>query len=315
MSNESKIAAIIVTFNRKSLLEKSICGLLNQTILLKGIIIIDTASNDGTFELLKEKEFINNPIIHYYRINDDIGLSSGLAEALRIAYNKGFDWFWLIDDDLVAKKDALQKLVNSEIFFKENTGMLTGIILDEENNPVYRSRPAKRFRLARLKPNIYPNKKDYALPYFRIDRAVSIGMLIPSRVIEKCGFPNKGFFIWHTDLDYSIRINKYFKMYCIPNCQFNHYETMSVSEHAVFGYTYRLIPKNALWKDYDIKRNRIFIQIQYSHLAPALIIILLYLIFWISTSVIYGDAKLQRISITLKAVFDGVSGRLGKISK
>lgn len=315
MQNHLKIAAIIVTYNRKQLLDRCLQCLLNQIRPLDAIIIIDNSATDGTPELLKEKGYLTNSVIDYHRMTENIGIAGGLAEGLKIGCRKNFDWFWSIDDDMCAEKDALFQLVSSDMFDKEKTGFLTGVILDENGNILFKSQPAKDFNLTRIKPSVFPKRRDYTLPYFRIKRVSYGGMLVNRQAIEKIGLPDKEFFIWHDDMDFSLRITKYFEAYCIPKCRLRHYETISAPERNIFGYPYRLLPKNALWKDYYGKRNRIFIQVKYSRPVTSLIITIIYFIFWTFAILIYGDNKPKRIWITIKAVADGLRGKLGKITQ
>ena len=49
-----KISAIIVTFNRKELLEKCFNAVSSQSVDLTRIYIIDNCSNDGTDQLVKK---------------------------------------------------------------------------------------------------------------------------------------------------------------------------------------------------------------------------------------------------------------------
>ena len=55
---KNKIAAIVVTFNRKELLLECIHSLINQTYCLDTIFIIDGPSTDGTPEHLLECNLI-----------------------------------------------------------------------------------------------------------------------------------------------------------------------------------------------------------------------------------------------------------------
>ena len=314
MLKNPKIAAIIVTYNRKQLLDQCLRSLFNQIRPLDAIIIIDNVSTDDTPELLKDKGYLTNPVLNYYRMPENLGISGGFAEGLKIGYQKGFDWFWSIDDDLFVEPDALSQLVNSDVFVKEKVGVLAGVILDENGKILFKSQPAKRFNLSRIKPNIYPTKDDYNKPYFRIERTVSIGMLVARRTIAKAGIPNKDFFIWHDDVDFSLRITKHFEMYCIPRSHLWHFETITTPQRIILGYPYRLLPKDSLWKDYYGKRNRVFIQIKYTKPATVLIITMIYSIFWIFATLAYGDNKSKRIWITLHAILNGLRGKLGKIS-
>ena len=54
VSNNKKVMAVIVTFNRKDLLHECIEELLNQDYDNCHILVIDNASTDGTEESIKK---------------------------------------------------------------------------------------------------------------------------------------------------------------------------------------------------------------------------------------------------------------------
>jgi len=60
--NKEKIAAVVVTYNRKQLLGECLNALLVQSYPLDAIYIIDNASTDGTPEYLMEKGFIDKQL-------------------------------------------------------------------------------------------------------------------------------------------------------------------------------------------------------------------------------------------------------------
>ena len=62
---QNKIVAVVVTFNRKALLNKCVHHILNQTIKAVDVLVIDNASTDGTAEMIQE-EFGNNDRVKYY---------------------------------------------------------------------------------------------------------------------------------------------------------------------------------------------------------------------------------------------------------
>ena len=49
-----KVAAIVVTYNRKQLLQECLNAILNQTAEVERIIVINNASTDGTEDLFKK---------------------------------------------------------------------------------------------------------------------------------------------------------------------------------------------------------------------------------------------------------------------
>lgn len=91
MEGDVKVAAVVVTYNRKELLRECLNALLNQTRPLDEIIVIDNASTDGTQEMIA-KEF---PYITYVLMSENIGGAGGFHEGMKLAYEKGYDWIWV----------------------------------------------------------------------------------------------------------------------------------------------------------------------------------------------------------------------------
>ncbi len=131
MKNKKEtVCAIVVTYNRKKLLIECLESLQSQTRTLECIYIIDNASTDGTPELLKENGFIqqlppqpldkpwevehkkNGISISYVRMNENTGGAGGFYEGVKRGYEKGFDWLWLMDDDVEPINTALETMVS-----------------------------------------------------------------------------------------------------------------------------------------------------------------------------------------------------------
>ena len=52
IKNVEDISVVIPTYNRCDLLKRAICSVLNQTIKIKEIILIDNGSTDNTYEMI-----------------------------------------------------------------------------------------------------------------------------------------------------------------------------------------------------------------------------------------------------------------------
>ncbi|MCS7279986.1 MAG: glycosyltransferase, partial [Thermodesulfobacteriaceae bacterium] len=131
------VCAVVVTYNRKKLLLECLEAIRRQTSPVQGIYIIDNASTDGTPEFLREngyirelppenlaepweREFtIENLVdgqeirVHYVRMHENTGSSGGYHEGVKRAYEKGYDWLWLMDDDVEPTSHTLHKLIHS----------------------------------------------------------------------------------------------------------------------------------------------------------------------------------------------------------
>ena len=70
-----KVAAIVVTYNRKKLLLENIKALLAQTYRNLDILIIDNCSTDGTKDAIQE--YIKNKSIIYVNTGSNLGGDGG----------------------------------------------------------------------------------------------------------------------------------------------------------------------------------------------------------------------------------------------
>ena len=105
-----EIIAIVVTYNRLSLLKESINALLNQTRPLNKIIIVDNHSTDGTSDYLANLANENN-IFQIVTMEQNVGGSGGFSEGVKQAACAHADWMWLMDDDTIPQEDALERLL------------------------------------------------------------------------------------------------------------------------------------------------------------------------------------------------------------
>src|SRR6056297_937190 len=124
MNNE--IAAVVVTFNRLKLLKKVINNIKNQTHKPDSIIIVNNSSTDGTTEWLEKQQGLD--VIH----QDNLGSSGGQYTGFKAAYDKGFEFLWIMDDDVVPEKDCLENLIKHH---KNNKQVLAPLRYSIDNSP------------------------------------------------------------------------------------------------------------------------------------------------------------------------------------
>lgn len=251
------VAAVVVTFNRKDLLIECLEALLRQTRPVDRIIIIDNASTDGTEELLQEHNYIHNALISYVKLPENTGGAGGFHEGVKRAYDAGYDWIWLMDDDGLPEIHSLQNLlVHSNIKSiaaiccvvksKQNNGNLafTLPILDNKGKPLLfkRKKSIKSFQdLIEL--------SDAGITYQW--GSFFNGVLVKSEVIKKAGNVDKRLFIWGDEVDFMFRLMKHGEVFTVLDAVFTHPEQANT--------------KPPLWKIYYGFRNILYINNKYSN--------------------------------------------------
>jgi len=232
MVNEKEtICAVVVTYNRKELLLECLEALRKQTRSVQGIYLIDNASTDGTPKLLFEKGYIkelppenltepwekefeiknltDGEIIklHYVRIHENTGGAGGFHEGAKRAYEKGYDWLWLMDDDAEPKEDALFLLMKYKDF--KNVTVICPLIVHKETGKIENNHHKIFTRFMEEKPVVEElNPLKVKGKILKIQANAFVGPLIHRRGISKAGFPMKELFIWGDDTEYTFRLNR-----------------------------------------------------------------------------------------------------------
>lgn len=203
-----RVCALIVTRNRKNLLEEVLQGLKHQKRPPEAILVVDNASTDGTSELLS-RVF---PEVHVLRLPENLGGAMGFSVGMRWAVERRFDWVWVMDDDTVPTSEALERLfVAAEHLKRENPAVLASRVLWVDGS---------------LHPMNYPWPKP--LPIWRYLRFRSMGfppirwaayssVLIATWALERYGFPCPEFFVRTDDLEHTGRILRHEKGFWVLN--------------------------------------------------------------------------------------------------
>lgn len=274
------ICAIVVTHNRKDLLLECLDAIRKQTKPVDAIFIIDNFSQDGTAELLYKYGYINNlpnniikepweiecqinnlltdePIIIYYtKLPKNTGGAGGFYEGIKNAYERGYKWFWLLDDDSIPHNNCLKELFKAIYSLKKFTpfypyiGFLCSKVLWTDGTPHLMNLPQLSPIVNNFPFNIFEDTGIYL-----VAGASFVSLLIKRDIIEKVGYPIKEFFIWGDDLEFTYRIIKngyigiYVKNSIVIHKSINNYSSNMVKENDI-KYFYKI--RNNL---YILKRN------------------------------------------------------------
>ncbi len=210
--------AVVVTFNRQRLLEEAVDSLLAQTIKPQSIIVIDNASTDGTNALFTTGRFSNEAVIDYHRMTENSGGAGGFAEGVRVAAQHRFDWLSLSDDDAIFNADYFEKL-SDEIEASQNVSAFAGkVVLPDTRIQVDQRQIIRnwdRLKTYALTETDYDDARD-------IDVFTFCGAFIKMNLVRKIGVPNKDFFIWGDDIEYSLRVRQTSAIRLVPQAVLVH---------------------------------------------------------------------------------------------
>lgn len=199
---QSNIAAIVVTYNRSSLLRECIDALKGSSVAVD-IVVVNNASTDDTEEMLRSE--IENKTIVYYNTGKNLGGAGGYNYGMKKAYELGYEYFWLMDDDTIVNKDSLNKLLEARGKIHNNYGFLSSMALWIDGTECKMNQHTIADDWNNLKKLI----QEGIVP---VRTATFVSFLVHRDTVKKVGYPITEYFIWGDDTEYSQRISVKYKM-------------------------------------------------------------------------------------------------------
>lgn len=254
-----KVDAVIVTYNRLPKLKYALECYDKQTTSFRTLIIVDNCSTDGTIEFLKKWEIqhakYNKHVIY---LPSNIGGSGGFYEGERYAMTLNPDWVYVADDDAYPEDRMVEKFERFYALHKENKiAAICTSVWDMTDSIMKECRSHITFinSIFEIKP---ATDEEYQMPFFEFNCLSYVGCFISSKALSEKGLVNKDFFIYQDDVDHSLRLNQYGKMYCIPDMKVIHDSVPAIH------MTNDALSK-VLWKEYYAVRNRAYMLLKYNY--------------------------------------------------
>lgn len=102
-----KVAAVICNYNKKDYVTECIQSVTESAFEDLDIVVVDNASADGSAECIRDrfgdrvKLFVNE---------ENLGGSGGFNVGIRYALEKGYEYVWCLDNDVLADENAVGEL-------------------------------------------------------------------------------------------------------------------------------------------------------------------------------------------------------------
>ena len=294
-----RVCAIVVTYNRRNLLRECLLSLQAQAHRVDTILVVNNASTDGTAELLRA-DFPHLPVL---TLAENVGGAGGFHAGMKWAYEQGYDWLWLMDDDGRAAPDCLEKLLAHA---RPNSVMV----------PVQQDSSGRLYGISEWRNNLFEVTDrivEGKQPVSGKFTFAFVGPLIARTIVEKVGLPNKDFFIWFDDHEYALRIQTKTdaEIVVVPDAIFFHDFGGKKREVSFLGRR-SLRAVQPAWKGYYGVRNHLYTVTRTRHHPQEIAVYFLLQIRHLAGELIFEPDRWERARMRLMGIRDGALGRLGK---
>jgi rhamnopyranosyl-N-acetylglucosaminyl-diphospho-decaprenol beta-1,3/1,4-galactofuranosyltransferase len=206
--------AIVVTYNRRALLEECLQALRDQSRPPDEVIVVDNASTDGSARMVRERF----PEMTLEALPENVGGAGGFHHGLRLGHARGHDWLWLMDDDTIATPEALERLLGA---LDRLNGLPEPAMLGSKAVWTDGNWHPMNFVGARLAD--YPGFLEASIKGLISVRTMTfVSLLVKSDAVRRYGLPHKHYFIWSDDIEWTARVLMHERGYLVADSVVEH---------------------------------------------------------------------------------------------
>lgn len=289
------ICAVVLTYNRRELLDECLAAISAQTHKCDRIVVIDNASTDGTFEMLAVKW---SERVEVHSLPKNVGAAGGFNIGMRLAYRTGADAIWVMDDDVIPEPDALARLIaaNRLLELREISAPFVISTARTPRGHVTNVPDIDRGRNS-LAYHRWPELLEHKM--IPVRRATFVSILLPRATFDRYGLPIADMFIWGEDTEFTLRVTRQQPGYMVGDSRAVHVRAMdgnlnirTETNPARIGYHYHYI-RNSVYtiRSYAHRRTLVRHLVKKAGLCFSLCM----------------DKEFQKARIVLKGVVDGMT--------
>lgn len=252
MNSAPSFSVVIISYNGRDFLRKSLKGFEQSIWRPNKIIVVDDHSSDNTGAMV-QKEF---PYVEYIYNENNIGPTASRNKGAELALG---EYVVFLDNDITIRPDSLERLV-SFLDATKDAGMVGGKLLNERGDKIFWNM-GHRHNFVRqaigkilyffLQPFLTHSTRaknflmNFSLNYWDYGRSIPVGWVVESFIAVRLelfnqlrGFDEQ-FFMFHEGPDLSERLRKIgYKTYFVHNA------VVTMSE----GHTHSLAKRKKIFR-------------------------------------------------------------------
>jgi rhamnopyranosyl-N-acetylglucosaminyl-diphospho-decaprenol beta-1,3/1,4-galactofuranosyltransferase len=280
----ASVVAVILSYNRRAMLERAIAGVLSGTVVPDRVIVVDNGSRDGSAELVATL-----PGVEAILLPENVGIGAGH----NVGWKRALDdprcqWIWSIEHDVDVLPNTLEMLLEGVATHPDpaSVGAVTPRLREDRT-----ADPA-------AKPT--PGVIDLREPWETITKFSFNATLFARSAIELVGFVREDFFACQEDRELWLRLRD------------AGLDAIRIREAVAYHAFRRSRRSDDLGRTYYSTRNWVYLERHHRKTRWWRTRIVGLAVGWCAQSLVLEDRKLTRIRARLLAISDGWRERLGK---
>lgn len=290
-----KVGIVILNWNAYDLTINCIESLKSLDYTNKMVIVVDNASSDNSYEILKGKYTNLKIVLNSYNMGYAGGVNAGIREALK---NK-CEYVWLLNNDAkILNSTALSELVS--VCESDLEIGVAGSLIKYPTGEIQFSGGEIALPLVKGIHSIENISKAIETEY-----VTGCSMLIPKRVIERIGLIEEDYFLYYEDSDYCFKAKQEgLKRVVVPQSLIEHELGGTSRKNPSINYIYYNLRNRFLFSYKWLSKNEFLLFFVVVSAETAL------------RAVRYiGLRRWNSLNYLIKAYIDGIRKKEGSVRK
>ncbi|MFB1081792.1 glycosyltransferase family 2 protein [Jeotgalibacillus sp. JSM ZJ347] len=306
--DEKSVAIILLNWNAYNDTVECLHSLEKLVYRNFRVFLVDNDSKDQSYEKLRADQLsgaFSLPLT-IIQSGSNIGCAGGNNVGLKAAYEEGYEYLWMLNNDTIVDQHSLTRLVE-EMETNVQIGIVGSKIINMNNNLVWFAGGSINQYLGTSTPyGIDRQESEKFNTRKEVGFVVGCSMLFRRELIDLIGWLDEDYFIYYEDTDWNLKAKKAgMKIVYVPDSLIYHKESSSTkSEELSPHYAYYLMRNGYLF----VKRNN----------PKYKLIALLYMTYRIvKFHLLYvwnKDHKLKRSRMIFKGALHGLKNQNGQFS-
>lgn len=246
-----RVAAVVVSYNRRDLLQETLQALLAQTVRPDAVIVVDNGSTDDAAAVAAHNLEQLGAAGQLIKLQHNTGGAGGFAVGIAAAINtelEGFapDWVWVMDDDTVPHPTALETALHAHREYAATGPDSLAVI---GSRVVWTNGQEHPMNTPKQKIGVTSSEvaRSEAVGATAIRSISFVSALLRTSRIQEVGLPVAAYFLWNDDFEYSARLLHGAHGIYVPRSVVTHKtKALGSSDHDP-GERFRYEVRNKIW--------------------------------------------------------------------
>jgi len=207
---DKDVAIIILNWNAYDDTFECLKSLEHLTYPYFHVFLVDNASQDNSFDKLQEdyKEGKFNVPITFIQTGANLGFAGGNNVAIKKAYNQGYQYFWMLNNDTVVDPNALTPLVEA-LEKDKQVGIVGSKIYYYGTNKIWFA-GGKVNTWTGITKHIGIKEEDVGQydQVKEVDYITGCSLFFRRDILETVGYMHEDYFLYYEETEWNIRVKQ-----------------------------------------------------------------------------------------------------------